>query len=159
MPMLEIRSAAVALESADLVGVAVPYNEWAEIRERGVSFRERFLPESVEVRDDVTLRIGHGAGGVPLARVGAATLSFTQSQEGLLFRASLPESRADLREALARRDLDGSVSIGFRDVRDTKRIVPRSKVAYLRDISSAVLDHLSIVERPAYAGATAELLP
>ena len=155
--MIELRSTEAAVDSAELVGVAVPYGEYAEIRESGLVFRERFLPDSVEVRADVTLRIGHAPGGVPLARVGAGTLSFTQSPEGLLFRAKLPEARADLREALERRDLDGAVSIGFRDVKDTKRIVPRSRVAYLRDIESAVLDHLSIVERPAYAGAKSEL--
>lgn len=157
--MCEIRSTEASLDSMTLRGVAVPYNQWAEIRERGTTFREKFLPEAVEVREDVVLRMGHAAGSVPLARVGAGTLSFTQSEQGLLFEAALPESRADLREALARGDLDGSVSIGFRSVTDKKRIVRRSKVAYMREISSAVLDHLSIVERPAYAGAKSELIP
>ena len=157
MPV-EIRSMSAIVEGRSLVGIAVPFNQWAEINEPPISYRERFLPDSVEVSPSTTLRIGHAAQGVPLARVGAGTIRFESTAEGLQFRADLPESRGDLIEALERGDLDGSVSIGFVKVRDVKKPAPRSSVAYLRTVQSAYLDHLAIVERPAYAGAKSRLI-
>ena len=104
------------------------------------------------------LRFGHEPGSVPLARVSAGTIEFENDPEvGLRFRATLPESRADVREALARRDVEG-VSIGFITDRDSKKTPrPRTPHLYWRTVEAATLDHLAIVEKPAYAGAVASL--
>tara|TARA_Y100001963_G_scaffold152218_2_gene236597 strand:- start:137 stop:613 length:477 start_codon:yes stop_codon:yes gene_type:complete len=156
--MIEHRSMSFGMDGADLVGIAVPWNEWADIRENGVRFREKFVPDSLDVPGSATLRFGHQGGSVPLARVSAGTITFENDPGvGLRFRASLPESRADVREALERRDVEG-VSIGFVTKRDSKRTPrPRTPYLYWRTVEEAVLDHLAIVEKPAYSGAIASL--
>ena len=155
---METRQASATVQGSELVGVAVPFNEWTTIRENGVRFRERFLPGSIAVPDSVTLRMGHPAGGVPLARVGAGTVTFEDSPDGLRFRATLPESRNDIREALERGDLTGSVSIGFFAEDDEKQATPRTSVAFNRTVKLARLDHLALLDgAPAYKNAKAEL--
>jgi phage head maturation protease len=155
--LVEFRAATTALEHGNfMTGVAVPYGQYADIREHGVSFRERFAPGSIVAPKSATLRMTH-ARGVPLARVGAGTLSFRDSAEGLIFSAELPESRPDIREALERGDLDGSVSIGFVALRDKKTPTPGSRYSFTRDVLAAKLDHLAIVETPAYASAKGQL--
>lgn len=155
--MLETRTASAVVEKNQLVGIAVPYDEWAVIG-GAVTFRERFQAGSVEVSDDVVLQLGHEPNPLPLARVGAGTISFRDSAEGLVFAAELPESASDVREALERGDLDGSVSIGFYDVEDEKKTVARSGVAYWRTVTRATLDHLAIVKKPAYESAQGRLI-
>ncbi len=158
---IEIRRATAAPETEGvvLVGIAVPYNEYTEIHEHGVTFRERFLPGSMEIPESATLKLGHEPGGVPLARAGAGTIEFDPDDpRGLAFRASLPESRRDIVEALERGDLSGAVSVGFYDVEDEKRLMKSGRVAYTRDIRRAKLDHLAILDTaPAYAGAKGEI--
>ena len=154
--MLEIRSTSVEVRGNVLEGVAVPFNEYTEIREGGVPFREKFNPGSITVPDHAVLQFSHESGGVPLARAGAGTITFEDTPEGLRFTASIPEARTDIIEALERGDLDGSVSIGFYTVRDRKTPVRKGKVAYLREIEEATMDHLAVVERPAYENAKAE---
>ena len=160
---IEIRRASVAPETAGaglaFTGIAVPYNEYTEIREHGVTFRERLLPGSMEVPASAILKLGPEPGGVPLARAGAGTIEFDPDDpRGLAFRASLPESRRDIIEALERGDLSGAVSVGFYDVEDEKRIMKSGRVAFTRDISRAKLDHLAILDTaPAYAGAKGEI--
>lgn len=83
-----------------------------------------------------------------MARVGAGTLQFEESPNGLMFRAVLPESREDIREALRRGDLDGSVSIGF--VCEDDEWVHGS-AASLRTVRSGEIVELSIVSQAAYA--------
>lgn len=153
---LEIRSTSVEVRGNVLEGVAVPFNEYTEIREGGVTFREKFNPGSITVPDHAVLQFSHDGGGVPLARAGAGTIKFEDTPEGLRFTASIPEARTDIIEALERGDLDGSVSIGFYTVRDRKTPVRKGKVAYLREIEEATMDHLAVVERPAYENAKAE---
>jgi len=154
--MLETRETNVAVEKSQLVGIAVPYNEWAEIN-GPVKFREQFEPGSINVPDSVVLQYGHEPGPIPLARVGAGTMTFRESSEGLVFSAELPDSATDVREALERGDLDGSVSIGFYDVTDSKKASPRSSVTYWRTVTAATLDHLAIVKTPAYSSAVGNL--
>tara|TARA_R100001594_G_scaffold150152_2_gene210256 strand:- start:815 stop:1291 length:477 start_codon:yes stop_codon:yes gene_type:complete len=155
--MLEYRKSKTVIEENALTGVAVPYNQYAEIRDSSLVFRERFLPGSVEVPDTVTLRMGHADQGVPLARVGAGTVTFYESEYGLMFRAKLPESRFEVREALKRGDLDGSVSIGFYATKDIKKATRGGRVAFTRTVTAARLDHLAIVEQGAYENAKATL--
>ena len=155
--MLETRAQSVKVEGNILRGIAVPFEEWTEIHERGVTFREKFVRGSIDVPDSAVLQFSHQDGGVPLARVGAGTITFTDSPEGLRFEASIPESRKDITEALERGDLDGSVSIGFHTVEDRKTPVRNGGVSYLREVLSATLDHLAVLaSEPAYKSAKAE---
>ena len=129
---IEIRRATAAPETEGvvLVGIAVPYNEYTEIHEHGVTFRERFLPGSMEIPESATLKLGHEPGGVPLARAGAGTIEFDPDDpRGLAFRASLPESRRDIVEALERGDLSGAV----RRLRAARSVRPASIASPLDD--------------------------
>lgn len=96
------------------------------------------------------MMVQHNPGGVPIGRVGAGTLEFEETAEGLMFRCNLPESRMDIREALERGDLDGSVSIGFQCDEDDWM---HTKSASLRTVRKARLAELSIVTAGAYRGA------
>jgi len=155
--MLEYRKATGVITETgnDLVGIAVPWGEWAEIREGGLVFREQFAQDSVAVPESATLRYGHDPRAVPLARVGAGTIAFRNGEHGLMFDAKLPESAFSIREALKRGDLDGSVSIGFYAEKDIKKSTRGGKVAFTRTVTAASLDHLALVETPAYKNARA----
>tara|TARA_R110002012_G_scaffold281966_1_gene471575 strand:+ start:231 stop:491 length:261 start_codon:yes stop_codon:yes gene_type:complete len=80
--------------------------------------------------------------------VGAGTLSFSESPEGLRFTATLPESRSDVLEAVKRGDI-GGVSIGFSPIEQdwTHRSgnMPSDRV-----VSKAALYELSLVSAGAY---------
>ena len=97
---------------------------------------------------------GHDMNSVPLASVRAGTLRFREEPEGLAFSVDLPESRADIREALERGDLDGSVSIGFIASEDEWQNRTNPSV---RTVRRAQLVELSIVTAGAYPGATGDM--
>ena len=152
---VEFRSIDTTIEGNILSGVAVPYGESSRVLyDRPRPYRERFERNALTVGDSVTLLIGHDPTTVPLGRVGAGTLRFTESNEGLRFEAEIPATRADVIVALSRGDLDGSVSIGFIAQRDTwgNKTNPA-----LRTVQDAQLLELSIVPAGAYAGARGEL--
>lgn len=131
-----------------LRGIAVPYGALSHVlNDRAKPYRERFDPGSVEYDDRTVMAYGHDLSGVPLGRVGAGTLAFQETAEGLAFSVELPESRADIVEALRRGDLDGSVSVGFiaKDDRWQNRTNPA-----VRTVRSAILVELSICHAGAY---------
>ena len=87
---------------------------------------------------------------IPLARVGAGTLRFQETPEGLRFNASLSATRPELIDAIKRGDLPGA-SIGFRSVSDswiTQATPP------IRKVAAAAIVELSLVVSPAFSGAT-----
>jgi phage head maturation protease len=86
--------------------------------------------------------------------VGAGTLSFRETPEGLEFTAKLPDSRPDIREAFERGDLDGSVSIGFYVEPDGDRWT-HGKKSSMREVTSGHIVEVSAVVQGAYRGAVA----
>jgi HK97 family phage prohead protease len=137
-----------------VTGIAVPYGQLSHpIQGAGRSFREKVKPGALTYDDNTVLLTQHDQRGVPLARVGAGTLSFRETKQGLEFTATLPESRADLREALERGDMSGAVSIGFYVEEDGDRWTHANKQS-LREVTQGHLVELSLVSPAgAYPGA------
>ncbi len=132
-------------------GCAVPYNETSRmLYDRARPYRERFVSGALQWSEDTVMLVQHDQRGVPLGRVAAGTLKFEETAEGLMFRCNLPESRMDIREALERGDLDGSVSIGFQCEDDDWM---HTKSASLRTVRKARLAEVSVVTAGAYRGA------
>jgi HK97 family phage prohead protease len=137
-----------------VTGIAVPYGQLSHpIQGAGRSFREKVKPGALTYDENTVLLTQHDQRGVPLARVGAGTLSFRETKQGLEFTATLPESRADLREALERGDMSGAVSIGFYVEDDGDRWTHANKQS-LREVTQGHLVELSLVSPAgAYPGA------
>lgn len=155
-PNLEIRMAPGRLtatsEGVRFEGTAVPYNATSvTLRDRRRPYKERIAPGALRWDGATVLLTQHDQRGIPLARVSSGTLRFMETDSGLAFEADLPESRADIREALKRGDLDGSVSIGFVCL-DDEWI--HGKTTSLRTVRSAELVELSIVTAGAYPAAS-----
>jgi len=135
----------------EIAGTAVPFNKLSHPIEDGVrSFRERIQPEALTWDDRTVLLTQHDHRGVPLARIGSGTMSFENTAEGVRFRATLPESRADVREALERGDLPGDVSIGFL-VEDDRWT--HAKKGSMRTVVAGHIVELSLVTAGAYPDA------
>jgi uncharacterized protein len=87
--------------------------------------------------DDVRCLLNHDP-NVVLGRIKSGTLRLFDEQRGLRFEVDLPESRSDLREAIARKDLDGA-SFRFRVAEDKwdgdRRTITR--IGALNDITLA----------------------
>tara|TARA_R100000655_G_scaffold9771_3_gene24084 strand:+ start:1373 stop:1855 length:483 start_codon:yes stop_codon:yes gene_type:complete len=142
-------------EGRTLSGIAVPYGQLSHVlHDRARPYRERFERGALNHTDGTVLLYGHDMQGVPLASVRGSTLAFTETDAGLAFSATLPESRADITEALQRGDLDGSVSIGFVAREDEWQ--NRTKPS-IRTVRNADLMELSIVMSGAYQNATGVL--
>ena len=137
-------------------GVAVPYERLSHVigGESRRGFREKFQRNAAQVSDDTVLMIQHDQNGVPLARVGAGTLRFRQTSEGLMFEAELPESRPDVREAIRRGDM-AAASIGFILEDDGERWM-HSSSGSVRTVLAARILEVSLVHSPAYPDAKLE---
>ena len=135
-------------EGVRFEGIAVPYNVMSvTLRDRRRPYKERVAAGALQWSSDTVLLTQHDQRGIPLARVSAGTLRFSETDSGLAFDAELPESRTDIREALRRGDLDGSVSIGF--VCEDDDWV-HGKTTSIRTVRKAELVELSIVTAGAY---------
>ena len=152
--MIEKRSTpfvgGATVDGNTISGIAVPYGSSSVLlRDRPRPYRERFAAGAFpQIDEGVALYVGHDHRSLPLGRVGAGTLSFEESPEGLRFKATLPESRSDVLEAVKRGDL-GGVSIGFSPVEDdwTHR---SGKLPSDRLVTKATLHELSLVSAGAY---------
>tara|TARA_B110000858_G_scaffold158980_1_gene182410 strand:+ start:103 stop:582 length:480 start_codon:yes stop_codon:yes gene_type:complete len=144
----------VTTENRTITGIAVPYKSSSKLlNDRPRPYREEFRQGAFkDIDENVALYLQHDHKGLPLARVGAGTISFTESERGLLFSAQLPESRGDIAEAVARGDIAG-VSIGFSSLSDDWNHRSGSMPS-TRIVKSARLFELSLVANPAYPGAT-----
>ena len=132
-------------------GTAVPYGTLsAMLNDKARPYREKIKRGALTWDDSTVLLVQHDQQGIPLARVGAGTLSFTETAGGLQFEATLPDARDDVREALSRGDFDGSVSIGFIVDEDEYQHYEKGSV---RTVTRGHLVELSIVTRGAYASA------
>lgn len=134
-------------------GMAMPYGQLSRILEdRARPYRERFERGALRHSDATVLIYGHDLGSVPMARVGAGTLSFRQTDAGLEFSAELPDG--PVATALQRGDLDGSVSVGFVMESDTWQNRTNPSV---RTVRAAELVELSIVIQGAYSGSRGDV--
>ena len=140
-----------AVEGRQLSGLAAPYGVTAKIGD----FREVIAPgafaASLATGGDVLALADHDAGKV-LARTRSGTLALRETQRGLEYTLTLPDTSVgnDLRALAARGDL-GGVSMGFRCVRD-------SWIGDLRTLHEVELHEISIVSAwPAYPDTTVAL--
>ena len=159
MRKLEHRRAAITTTRTGntLAGVAVPYGEFSHVlHDRPRAYRERFTRGAMNPNPETVMLYGHDPSGVPLGRVAAGSLRFQDTPAGLMFEVDLPESRADLREALERGDLSGAVSVGFYVEADGDEWQNKTNPA-VRTVRSAELVELSIVQQGAYENAAGEL--
>lgn len=124
-----------------LVGTVVDYGDTAD---RSI-FTERFMPGSLAI-DDVLLYAQHER-GQPLART-PQTLELRDGPDSLEMVATLPQTRLadDVLQLVSAGVLRG-LSVGFVAVRD--RMEGRTRI-----IESAILDHIGVVDRPAYNEST-----
>ena len=154
---LELRylTTTTTTKANELRGIAVPYDQLSHpIPGVGRSFREKMKPGALSYDENTVLMTQHVQTGIPLARVGAGTLAFNETKEGLEFTATLPEARADIREALERGDLSGAVSIGFY-IEDGGDRWTHTKSQSMREVTQGHLSELSLVIAGAYSGARA----
>ena len=154
---LELRylTTTTTTKANELRGIAVPYGQLSHpIQGVGRSFREKMKPGALTYDENTVLMTQHVQTGIPLARVGAGTLAFNETKDGLEFTATLPEARADIREALERGDLSGAVSIGFYIEAGGDRWT-HTKSQSMREVTKGHLSELSLTIAGAYEGARA----
>jgi Escherichia/Staphylococcus phage prohead protease len=130
-----------------VVGYAAVYGSEAQLD----GFTETIKPGAFAgvLSDDVRALLNHDA-NIVLGRTKSGTLRLADDQRGLRFELDLPESRKDLREAIARGDLDGAsfrFRIGDDEWDGDRRTV--NKIAALHDITLATY--------PAYPDTSIEL--
>ena len=132
-----------------LEGTAVIYDVPQDLGE----FTEIVRPGAFKnLRDSDILFLDSHLHSRVLGRTGAGTLSLTDSDRGLDYRAALPDSEGG-REAweLSRRGDYAGVSVGFRVLPGGERWEYPNGGRGLRELTALALDHLSPVARPAYA--------
>lgn len=139
------------VQGSQLTGLAAPYGVTTTIGEfREVIARGAFARTLADKRDILALA-EHDAGKV-LARTRSGTLTLQETERGLEYALTLPDTSVgnDLRALAARGDL-GGVSMGFRCIRD-------SWAGDLRTLHEVELHEISIVSAwPAYPDTTVAL--
>lgn len=139
MPEMEIRhfEARANVEEREIIGLAVPYGEMADL---GGGVKERFEPGAIESVEDVKLFYGHED---PIGKV----LEGKDTEAGFEIRARVSETpKGDEVLTLMRDGVLNKFSVGFFPV-DSERdgsVIIRKKVD-LREVS--------VVAIPAFAGA------
>lgn len=139
MSDIEYRFSA-SLESSErtISGIAIRYGDRAKIG----SETEEIAPGAFGDLSDVLVNVQHDRNR-PVARTGG-NLTLNDSDQALSLEAVLPETREanDLLENVRAKILRG-FSVGFRVIEDAWS-------GSHRTITRAVLDHIAVVDRPAY---------
>lgn len=151
--MIEYRSAAplTVSDGATFRGTAIAWGDSTAPLAELNGYRERFKPDALRWDENTAMFMGHGyEQQIPLARVGAGTMSLRSTENGLQFEGRLPDWAGAITEALRRGDLTGAVSIGF--MADEKGSTWNNR-ARLRTVHSARLHHVAIVPQGAYPSA------
>ena len=161
MKILHRMAALGSLKTAEpgtIEGVAVPYNQFSSVihGEQPRPFRERIKRGALTWDESTSMFVQNDRTGVPLARVGAGTLSLSDTSAGVMFKANIPTARQDVVEALARGDLDGSVSIGF-IVEETE--YEHFESQSIRDVTAGHIVEISLVSQGAYPQASGTFNP
>tara|TARA_R100000353_G_scaffold148368_1_gene106840 strand:+ start:400 stop:873 length:474 start_codon:yes stop_codon:yes gene_type:complete len=136
-------------------GTAIKWDDSTEPLEELNGYRETFAAGALSWNDHTAMYMGHRyEGQIPLARVGAATLSLRSTASGLEFEGKLPDWAGSISEALQRGDLSGAVSIGF--MADENGSDWNNRIR-LRTVQKAHLHHIAIVPQGAYPSAQGSL--
>ena len=156
MPRYETRSVpASAVRIAVDEGVpriearAIAYGSWSV--DLG-GFRERMMPGSVELDDDLLALFDHESSMV-LGRTSSGTMEVRTSGAGVDFTAYPPDTQwaRDLRVSMARGDIKGCSYRMF--VEDDRWYVEDGQVC--RDVKKAQVSELTVTSMPAYPQTTA----
>ena len=136
---LELRA-----DGRNLLGTVISYGEVAQPG----GFSERFLPGSLSL-EDVTLNYMHNKERL-LART-PDTLQLFDSNETLEMRAQLPKTKeADDTLELMRSGVLKGLSVGFAAIEEER------DEQNIRVIKKAYLDHIAVVDKPAYHNSKVE---
>lgn len=136
-------------EDGSIEGYAAVFNEWSE--DLG-GFRERIRPGafSKTIQEaDVRGLFNHDANYV-LGRNRSRTLSLSEDESGLYFKAKAPNTQwaNDLRESIRRGDID-QASFGFTTIRDDWKRGDNGDL-HERELIEVKLFDVSVVTFPAY---------
>jgi HK97 family phage prohead protease len=151
---LILRSSTIAdvdtkLRLVDLI--AVPYDEETDVIWRGEDWRESFDRSAFAGIEDHAGRVRVNREHMKGDTVGKVVRFTTDDPVGLLARVKIaPTLRGDDTLALAEEQMIGA-SVGYR-VRQPSD-VQFNRRTRVRRVMKAFLDHLAMVESPAYAGA------
>lgn len=144
MSEIETRSLELRLDNLEertITGIAVPYNEDANI---GGAYIERFAPGAIDNVDDVKLFYGHNHDSLPIGKL----IAGRETETGYEVTAKLTAGvqAADEALALMRDGVLNKFSVGFVPIEQTRdgNTITRTKVA---------LKELSLVNWPAYDSA------
>ena len=109
---------------------------------------ERFLSGSLELSDDLILRVQHDRGR-PIART-PDSLQLENSNEALTLRAEVPETREGSDALVAvRKDILRGLSLEFRRAKFTMQ-------GGIRTITSALVTGVGLVDKPSFEGSKVE---
>jgi uncharacterized protein len=158
---METRSIKTSLNNTGgkLEGYAALYNSASHVlSERGRKFVEVIAPgafnRTLKGNPDITAHWTHDEDArPPLGRTTAGTLFLSSDTRGLHFSLDLPAWASDIKEAVARGDVDG-MSFMFGNEKDSWE--QRGGVSY-RTLHDLDLSHIAVVVRPAYPDAYAEV--
>lgn len=131
--------------------IAVPWEQETEIPWQGELWREVFSRGAFKGIEDHAGRVRVNREHVQGDTVGKVVHFDSQHEDGLLARVKIAQNpRGDDTLALAEEDMI-SASVGFRVKSHHDVLI--NKRAKVRRVLRAFLDHLSMVENPAYVGA------
>lgn len=132
--------------------IAVPWDQFADVPWRGEMWREVFRRGAFDGLEGHATRIRVNREHEKGRTVGKLISADPYAEAGLITRSLIARTReGDDSLALAEDDML-SGSVGYRiNKQDDLRLDRRTKV---REVMRAMLDHLSLVESPAFAGAT-----
>lgn len=145
---MEFRESAVVEVRADkreIVGIAVPYDQIAEIRTSAGSYKEKFLKGAIEdnIEAPVYFRHDHQSNGLSVGSI----LSAISTDAGLEVTTKIyRSSKGDqvLNDAMSGKLKNFSIGFNPLEHQEIDGITVRTKVS---------LEEVSLVESPAYAGA------
>lgn len=131
-------------------GRAILFDSWSV--DLG-GFRERMLPDSVQLDADLVALFDHATDKV-LGRTSAGTMEVRSDSKGVAFTAYPPQTTwaADLRVSMERGDIKGCSYRMFVD--EDKWYVENGQVC--RDVIRARVSELTVTSMPAYPETTAE---
>jgi HK97 family phage prohead protease len=131
--------------------IAVPWDEEAEVPWRGEIWHEVFRRGAFDGLEDHVGRVRVNREHVRGDTVGKLVFADPKAQPGLIARTKIAKTlRGDDTLALAEDDMiSGSVGYRIKKPEDLK-LTHRTR---MREVLRAFLDHLSLVEAPAFAGA------
>jgi HK97 family phage prohead protease len=131
--------------------IAVPWDQEAEVPWRGEIWHEVFRRGSFDGLEEHVGRVRVNREHVKGDTVGKLVFADPQAESGLITRSKIAKTfRGDETLALAEEDML-SPSVGYR-IKQPVDIYLNHRLR-MREIKRAFLDHLSLVEAPAYAGA------